>query len=193
MGAPVQGFEFVFSLFALLLGLSLAEVLSGFAKALRHRRVVHLGWLTPLLAIFVMLDLTFFWDWTWTARDDIQPRAGVLVIGLFVAGLYYLAASVIFPADVREHADFDAHYFQHRRQVLGAIVLCNLVGEGWDQIRVASQIPWAIWFQIGLYFALLAVGIVTSSKRVSITVLALLIGLYLYSAAYTFVQSPLGG
>jgi hypothetical protein len=34
---------------------------------------------------------------------------------------------------------------------------------------------------------------VTSSKRVSITVLALLIGLYLYSAAYTFVQSPLGG
>jgi hypothetical protein len=189
----MQGFEFVFSLFALLLGLSLAEVLSGFAKALRHRRVVHLGWLTPLLAIFVMLDLTFFWDWTWTARDDIQPRAGVLVIGLFVAGLYYLAASVIFPADVREHADFDAHYFQHRRQVLGAIVLCNLVGEGWDQIRVASQIPWAIWFQIALYFALLAVGIVTSSKRVSVTVLALLIGLYLYSAAETFVQSPLGG
>jgi hypothetical protein len=189
----VEGFNFVFSLFALLLGLSLAEVLSGFAKALRHRRVVHLGWLTPLLAIFVMLDLTFFWDWTWTARDDIQPRAGVLVIGLFVAGLYYLAASVIFPADVREHADFDAHYFQHRRQVLGAIVLCNVVGEGWDQIRVASQLPWAIWFQIGLYFALLAVGIVTSSKRASIAVLALLIGLYLYSAAQTFVQAPFGG
>ena len=188
----MDGFDYTFSLFAIILGLSIAKVLEGFAKALRHRRVVHLGWLTPLLAIFVMLDLTFFWDWTWTARADIQPRAGVLVIGLFVASLYYLAASVIFPADVREHQDFDAHYFQHRRQVLGAIVLCNLVGEGWDQIRVASQIPWQVWTQIALYFVLLAIGIATSSKRLNIAVLVLLIVLYVYSAAETFVQAPFG-
>ena len=191
----MEGFNFVFSLFALLLGLSLAEVLSGFAKALRHRRVVHLGWLTPLLAIFVMLDLAFFWDWTWTVRGviDAAPKAGVLVIGLTVASLYYLAASIIFPADVREHQDFDAHYFQHRRQVLGAIVLCNLVGEGWDEVYFASQMPWKIWGEIVLYFALLAVGIATNSKRVSIAVLALLIGLYLYSAADSFVMAPFAG
>jgi hypothetical protein len=189
----VNAFDFTFSLFAIILGLSLAEVLSGFAKALKHRRVVHLGWLTPLLAIFVMLDLTFFWDWTWTARSSITPRAGVLVIGLVVASLYYLAASVIFPADVREHEDFDAHYFQHRRQVLGAIVLCNLVGEGWNQVRLASQIPWHVWGEIALYFALLVIGILTRGKRLSITVLLLLIGLYLYSAAETFIQAPIGG
>jgi hypothetical protein len=189
----MDAFDFTFSLFAIILGLSLAEVLSGFAKALKHRRLVHLGWLTPLLAIFVMLDLTFFWDWTWTARSTITPRAGVLVIGLIVASLYYLAASVIFPPDVREHEDFDAHYFQHRRLVLGAIVLCNLVGEGWDQVRVASQIPWHVWAEIALYFALLATGIVTSSKRISIAVLLLLIGLYLYSAAETFALPPMGG
>jgi hypothetical protein len=189
----MDAFDFTFSLFAIILGLSLAKVLEGFAKSLRHRRVVHLGWLTPLLAIFVMLDLTFFWDWTWTARSVITPRAGVLVIGLFVASLYYLAASVIFPADVREHEDFDAHYFQHRRQVLGAIVLCNLVGEGWNQVRLASQLPWHVWCEIALYFTLLAVGIITASKRLSIAVLLLLIGLYLYSAAETFTQAPFSG
>ena len=189
----MNGFDFAFSLFAIVLGLSLAEVLSGFAKALRHRRVVHLGWLTPLLGIFVMLDLTFFWDWTWTARTLIQPRAGVLVIGLIVASLYYLAASVVFPADVREHENFDAHYFEHRRQVLGAVVLCNLVGEGWNQVRLASQLPWHVWAEIVLYFALLAVGIATRSKRLSIAVLVLLIGLYLESASETFVQMPFSG
>jgi hypothetical protein len=189
----VDSFDFTFSLFAIVLGLSLAKVLEGFAKALRHRRIVHLGWLTPLLAIFVMLDLTFFWDWTWTARAVIQPRAGVLVVGLIVASLYFLAATVIFPAEVREHVDFDAHYVQHRRQVLGAIVLCNVVGEGWDQVRLASQIPWSVWAEIALYFTLLAIGFVTSSKRVSIAVLVLLIGVYLYSASETFTRGPIGG
>jgi len=186
----MEGFEFVFSLFALLLGLSLAEVLSGFAKALRHRRVVHLGWLTPLLAIFVMLDLTFFWVWIWDARSMITPHAGVMVIGLIVASLYYLAASVIFPSDVREHGDFDAHYFQHRRQVLGAVVLCNLLGEGWGLVASAAKIPWSLWVQIALYYALLAACIWTSSKQVSIAILSLLIALYLFSAVQTLVATP---
>ena len=57
----MDAFNFAFSLFAIILGLSLVEVLTGFSRALRHRRVVHLGWLTPLLALFVMLDLTSFW------------------------------------------------------------------------------------------------------------------------------------
>ena len=58
----MDAFNFAFSLFAIVLGLSLVEVLTGFARALKRRRVVHLGWLTPMAAIFVMLDLTSFWE-----------------------------------------------------------------------------------------------------------------------------------
>ncbi|HET9144610.1 MAG TPA: hypothetical protein VFN81_00775, partial [Sphingomicrobium sp.] len=63
----MDAFGFVFSLFAIVLGLSLAKVLEGFARALKRRRIVHLGWLTPMLAIFVMLDLTSFWEFGWAA------------------------------------------------------------------------------------------------------------------------------
>ena len=60
----MDAFNFAFSLFGLLLGFSLAEVLSGFARALKRGSARKLGWLTTLLAIFVMLDLTSFWQWS---------------------------------------------------------------------------------------------------------------------------------
>ena len=89
----MDAFNFAFSLFAIILGLSLAKVLEGFARALRRRRVIHLGWLTPLLAVFVMLDLTSFWESGWAARRFVTPQYGDLLIGLVMTGLYYIAAS----------------------------------------------------------------------------------------------------
>ena len=178
----MDAFSFVFSLFGLLLGLSLAEVLSGFARALRHRRIVHLGWLTPLLAIFVMFDLTSFWAWAWTARNYIAPHYYVLLIGLIVSGLYYLAASIVFPAEFGDRTDFDAHYFQHRRQVLGAVVVCNLVSQGWANILFAGTFRLDEWFGLALYYILLVIGIVTSRKKLSIAVLVGLICIYLEGA-----------
>lgn len=95
----MDAFNFAFSLFAIILGLSLVEVLTGFARTLRRRRVVHIGWLTLLLAIFVMLDLTSFWQWLWAGRRLINPGYGILTLGLLVSGLYYLAASIVFPSE----------------------------------------------------------------------------------------------
>ena len=93
---------------------------------------MHLGWLTPLAAIFVMLDLTGFWN-SWGSRRFVSPQYGYLLIGLFVSGLYYLVASLIFPSEFGEGrqamrgTDFDAHYMQHRVQVFGAIATCDLI------------------------------------------------------------------
>ena len=114
----MDAFNFAFSLFAIILGLSLVEVLTGFARALKRRRGdgsvgldgtshpdAHLGWLTPMLAIFVMLDLTGFWEFGWGFRRFLTRQYGVLLIGLFVSGLYYLAASLVFPGEFGDRAE----------------------------------------------------------------------------------------
>lgn len=93
-------FEFVFSLFGLLLGLSLAEVLSGFGKAVKARRRLRIGWLTPLLGVLVMLDLTSFWTTAWAARDLLPVNYLTLMLLLAFTGLYYLVATLVFPEDV---------------------------------------------------------------------------------------------
>lgn len=60
-------FEFVFVLYSLVLGLSLVELLTGLGRTLEFKlardaadRAFRIGWLTPLLAVFVILDLLSF-------------------------------------------------------------------------------------------------------------------------------------
>lgn len=176
-------FEFVFTLFGLVLGLSLAEVLTGFARVLKQRKIVHLGWLTSLLALFVMLDLVSFWSAAWAGRTFLQLHYGTLVLGLVVCGFYYLAASLIFPSEFGERAAFDAHYFDHRRQVLGAVLICNLVGTLWIPLLIyRSNMTAADWVEVALYYVLLVVGMAVRGKKTSIAVLSMLILVYLVDA-----------
>jgi hypothetical protein len=79
----MSAFEFVFSLFGLLLGLSLAEVLGGLARVLKQRKEVQLGWLTPLLGLLVMLDLTSSWALAYAIRDAIPATFLALAMGMF--------------------------------------------------------------------------------------------------------------
>ena len=184
----MDAFNFAFSLFAIILGLSLAQVLKGFARALKRRRVVHLGWLTPLLAAFVMLDLTSFWESGWATRKFLTPQYGMLLIGLVMCGLYYIAASIIFPGDFGDRADFDEHYIEHRRQVLGAILICDLMQLAPIAIIRFHDIPTRFWFENALQFGALLTGIVSRSKRINIALLAMLIALFLFTAVMSFVQ-----
>ena len=183
----MDAFNFAFSLFGLLLGLSLAKVLSGFARALGRRRVVHLGWLTPMLAVFVMLDLTSFWEFGWGARRFLSPQYGILVIGLVMSGLYYLAASLVFPNEFGDRADFDEHYMQHHQQVLGAVMICDLIEIVPVLILRFNEIPARVWAENVLQFSALLTCILSRNKRVNIAALSIPIAIYLYSAVMSFV------
>ena len=188
IGGVVDAFNFAFSLFAIVLGLSLVEVLSGFARALRRRRAVHLGWLIPLLAIFVMLDLAAFWQWLWSGRRLINPGYGVLTIGLLVSGLYYLAASIVFPSEFGDRADFDAHYIQHRRQVLGAIMVCSLITSAPILVIRFHEVPLRTWVEAGIYYAALSAAIMSPRKALNIAALGLLIATFAFAAVMSFIQ-----
>jgi hypothetical protein len=121
-------FEFVFSLYSLLFGLALAQVFQGFGNTLQERHKLKIGWLTPLLGLFVILDLISFWEIAWQLRDMFErPALIVLILGVFLAGIYYLAARLVFPRDFVEWPDFDVYYSKHKQWVLGGILFCNIV------------------------------------------------------------------
>lgn len=126
-------FEFIFALFGLLLGLSLTEVLGGLGRAievrLRPDAPVRIGWLTPLLGAFVILDLLSFWQAAWVNRTIVGVSGESLLAVTAFASAYYLAAYLVFPRNAESVADFDTHFFRVRRIVIGVmfvLLLCQL-------------------------------------------------------------------
>ena len=105
-------FSIFFSLYGLLLGLSVAVVVAGFARLIKARPRIWPGWPITLLGIFIMLDITSFWNGAWRAREWMVPEYGHLFLGMVVISIYYLAASMIFPDKAETAAGFDAHYFE---------------------------------------------------------------------------------
>ncbi|OYW22827.1 MAG: hypothetical protein B7Z43_05625 [Sphingomonas sp. 12-62-6] len=95
----MSDFEFIFALFGLLLGLSLAEVLAGLARAIEAKLIqgaaVKIGWLTPLLAAFVLLDLLSFWQAAWINRDIVVVSGRTLMAVMIFAGAYYLVRRIV--------------------------------------------------------------------------------------------------
>lgn len=194
-------FEFVFSLFGLLFGLSLVELLGGLARTieagLRERRRgpgsprrFRAGVLTPLLGIFVMIDILTFWAAAWTTRAELTATGPVLLGGLLFAGSYYLAAHLVFPRETAEHAgkvDLDVYYFQVRRIVLGAMLALAAVQVGWyltmPPLAALVRTP-VVALSVASLAALLIAGMFVRSKAASAAVLAVLIGRYVYLSIY---------
>jgi hypothetical protein len=156
-------FEVVFSLTGLVLGLALVSVLSGLAQTLRARSKLRTGWLTPLLGIWVLTDVTSFWGMAWEIRDLLPSVWPSLGVGLVLTSLYYLAASLVFPGDFESESDLDEYFWQNRRTVIVIILTCNLIAWalGLGLGRIWSPIVWAINLS---YFAAL-VGAATVSRR----------------------------
>jgi hypothetical protein len=185
----VESFNFVFSLFALLLGLALAEVFGGFGAALQERHKLRIGWLTPLLGLVVACDLTSFWTWAWAGRGVVVASSLVLLCALAITGIYYLAARLVFPHDRKEWPDYDVYYFAHRHWVIGGVLLSNfLLSAGQSALgfrpfgTLLQQVLVLVFYAEG--FALLLLR----SRRWSIALLVFWLAQYPATAIYTFMQ-----
>lgn len=123
----MSAFEFFFSFYGLLLGLSLAVIATGAATAIQHRRKIRIGWLTPLLATFVALDVAAFWDFAWTMFRDVPFSYGLLVASLVVAVVYFVAASLVFPHQIEDGLSLDDHFWANRTVVLLLTTVANVL------------------------------------------------------------------
>lgn len=184
----MDSFSFVFSLFGLLLGLALAEVLGGFGAALQERHKLRIGWLTPLLGLVVACDLTTFWAWAWATRKFVPPAFLVLLGALLVTGIYYLAARLVFPRDRKEWPNYDVYYFAHRHWVIGGIMLCNLLLSAGQLALGFNPYEFRIDQVAGVTFYAQAIALILiRSPRASIALLLFWLVQYPASAIYSWV------
>lgn len=187
----MSGFEFFFSFFGLILGLSVVEVITGLGRVLRRRQRLRLGWVTPLLALLLLLDLAAFWSVSWTRMQLVQPTYLLLVVGLMIAGIYYLAATLVFPDDLDAWPSLDEFYDQHKRWVIGGIWSAKTLSHTALLVQVGgTEALRAFWFSKGslgvllwLYPLMLGVCIV-KNRTVNVAMLAMLCLFFIVVAGF---------
>jgi hypothetical protein len=60
-------------------------------------------------------------------REAIPPSFAALLFGTVIAAVYYLSASLVFPATVTEWPDLDAYFLRHKGQVMIGVMTANLM------------------------------------------------------------------
>lgn len=178
----MSDFEFFFSFYGLILGLSVAEIASGVARTVHERGGVKVGWLTPMLAVFISLDVAGFWVVAWQDWRGIEVDFGILVVGLVMAMTYYVAAAVVFPRELEGWASLDEHFWARRRVIFGAILFTNLValaGTVWAWQAADRSYPFPMNWISWSYFVLVTAALVVPRGRAMYAILALLIVYFL--------------
>lgn len=196
-GSLMDPFDFVFTLFGLLLGFTLVQLLSGFVRVIKASHAapaegseaVRLGWLTPLLGLFVLLDITSYWSNIWTVRALIPMGLDVLFGVLLLVSIYYFAASLVFPDRPTDYPDLDRWFWLHRRKVLGCIFVVNLawIGLAKSQAPPLRSLAATIAIQVA-YFVPLAVAALARTSRMVGGSLAILVLLYLGLAVEVLIE-----
>jgi len=175
-------FEFLFSVFGLLIGLTFIEIAIKFADAIDAHSRRPIGLLTPLLALFVMVDVAGYWLFSWSIRSLLHVRWRTVFVGLTVALIYYLSASMIFPRSEGAWKNLDDHYWARKRLVIGGILLVEGATMAWQLTRAVPALSdsWFWIYQLP-YFIPMAALLFSRSRRFDIALFIVLIGMMLFS------------
>jgi hypothetical protein len=177
----MSAFEFFFSFYGLLLGFSVAELVGGFARLIHERRAVVFGLLTPLLGVVLAIDIASFWVQAWLIFRGAPFNYALLILGLVVASLFYVAATLVVPRDLAQWPSLDEHFWAHRRWVLLCAFGAN-IGMFAAMLLFASRsgelariFDLASYLQIGFFMTATLAAAIVRQRWLVLTLLVLLV------------------
>jgi hypothetical protein len=132
-----RAFEYALGIFAVLIGLAVADIAASFHRLLRNKRQVRWDPLALLAASYALCMAVYMWFDIWGVRHFNATRHFFFYVGL-VAELFvlYLIAAASLPDECSGPVDLREYYLQNRRHFW---VLVTLFQSG--------------YFAFGLYFA----------------------------------------
>jgi len=121
----MDGFNFLFSFYGLLLGLAVASVTTAFAEMWRNHERVPVGRALPLLGVFILLAAAEQWVSFWQSRTGLTMGPWQLLTGLAMALPYIFVSQAMAPrSDDTRWPTLEDYYSAHRRTLL-AVLWCR--------------------------------------------------------------------
>lgn len=120
-------FEFLMILLSLIVGLGLAEILSGFARFLKRDGAHEFSWLHSAVSLIVFVGLlqTFWESWGLRSIEEWSFPAMLLMLGSPI--LLYTIAHVVFP-EPEQSVSLEDYYFERARLIWVLAGLTVIVG-----------------------------------------------------------------
>ncbi len=122
-------FEFFLAFYSLMLGLGVAQLLNGFGNLLRETPIPRLGLIMPLLGLQLLLELLSNFVYAWHKFDSIPITLPGLFLPTLIGVVYYLAATIITPANLSEWRTLDDYFDRRRRWIVGLMLAANILVE----------------------------------------------------------------
>lgn len=132
-------FEFIMVLLSMIIGLGVAEILTGFARALLHRRLAIDSWHLLLLATIVFVTLVQVWWESWTLHDVPQWSFPTLLLFLINPILLYVLSHLLFP-EIDSTTSLRRHYFENRGLLFGVVAVTALASLLFQPVAFGSPL-----------------------------------------------------
>jgi hypothetical protein len=118
-------FEFLMILLSIIVGLGLAEILTGIARFLRDRRGHEFRWIhsAVVLTVFMAL-LQVFWE-SWGLQSVGTWTFSAMLLMLSLPIVLFLIAHLLFPTE-RTQANLEEYYFD-RSRLIWSLALAGIV------------------------------------------------------------------
>lgn len=104
---------------SVVLGLGLTRTLSGIARFVEHPRRQKLSALHLLWVAIILTSTIHFWWWEFALQQVPEWRFGLFLFVLCYAFLFYLLASLLFPADLEGYKGYEDYFLSRRRWFFG--------------------------------------------------------------------------
>ena len=120
-------FEFLMILLSLIVGLGMAEILTGIAGILKNQGLRGFSWThgAATLAVFIGLLQTFWESWSLASIETWSFPAMLLMLGSPI--FLFLIAHVMFP-ERESNVSLDDYYFERARLIWTLVGLTVIVG-----------------------------------------------------------------
>lgn len=111
----------------MIIGLGMARLLSGIAQVLQHSGHKHFYGLRVIWAVWLLIELIFFWWWQFRLFEILQWRFSLYAFVIFYAIVLYLLCSTLFPEHVSSQLDNRNAFFRQRVWFFGLMAISYLV------------------------------------------------------------------
>jgi hypothetical protein len=183
----MSNFELFMSFFGLLLGLAVAELMSGFANLARARDRPKIGVITPVLGLFIFLSIMVSLLDAFRKLQDVPVSLIGFALPTLIGLAHFVAAVAAVPRELGSWESLDDYYFARRTWTAGMLLAATVLTIGIELRFTTGMIRNAEWGRFADYAASnalwLVAHVVTLTARNRWVVVAgfgLLIALSLY-------------